>query len=215
MGEVIDDLYLKYAGEQTDDPFSLLSKNPFADLCDALPSSKNDEALIPTLLALYKRLLSFPSELSRLTSEAERLEAQATGEFFESDHGRILQEWLGDFCSYATGRLETALVDIESQAAAEKAYGQAFRADLDFCRNLADTEGYTATRELLLSYKNERLGALRGADEVMVGHKQARADIVAAIKDIRDDYFREESPSLSLQMRRTAVMSFITPQVVT
>ena len=206
MGEVIDDLYLKYAGEQTDDPFSLLSKNPFADLCDALTSSKNDEALIPTLLALYKRLLSFPSELSRLTSEAERLEAQATGEFFESDHGRILQEWLGDFCSYATERLETALVDIESQAAAEKAYGQAFRADLDFCRNLADTEGYTATRELLLSYKNERLGALRGADEVMVGHKQARADIVAAIKDIRDDYFREESPSLSLQMRRTAVM---------
>ncbi len=215
MGEVIDDLYLKYASSRTDEPFSLLWRNPFADLCDGLTPSKNDGALIPTFLSLYERLLSFPAELSRLAEEADRLEAQAAGEFFDSDHGRILREWLDAFRSYAEGRLNEALTDIESDPAAERAYGSAFRADLAFCRSLADAEGYDTTRTLFLSYKNEHLGKLPGASEAMVGHKEARTDIVDAIKSFAANYFRESPAALTAQMRETAVICRVLHDLLT
>ena len=78
MGELIDEFYLKYADSgASSEAFGLLWNNPFADLCDSLTPSKNDAELIPTLLTLYDRLLSFPEELKRLHHEAEELECAA------------------------------------------------------------------------------------------------------------------------------------------
>ena len=207
MGEVIDEFYLRYAdGEREQTAFSLLWKNPFADLCDSLTPSKNDAELIPTLLNLYNRLLSFHEELQRLKTESEHLLSGASGDFFASDHGRIVLEWLREFCTSAAETLEEALVDINGDPAAAKAYSSAFTTDMDFCRRLALVESYEAAYTMMAAYKNERLGSLRGADPLFVAHKEARTAIVDDIKALRKTYFVDPPAVVSEQMRRTAVM---------
>ncbi len=207
MGEIIDEFYHKYAdGNRDITAFSLLRRNPFADLCDSLTSSKNDEDLIPTLLNLYNRLLNFPEELDRLRAEALELAEQAKGDFFTSQHGSILREWLADFCRSAKVMLDAALQDILMDEAACRAYFAAFTDDLEFIGKLSQATTYEEAYELMSLYSNQRLGALRGADPLFVAHKDARTAMVKDIKAIRKAYFSDTPGYISEQMRATAVM---------
>ena len=207
MGEIIDEFYIKYAHEKRGaDSFSLLWCNPFADLCDSLTPSKNDTELIPTLLNLYNRLLSFPEEIERLKIESEELANQADGDFFASAHGAIILDWVQQFCASAAETLENALEDINGDEAAAKAYSSAFTTDLNFCRRLADADTYAEAYGLMAVYKNERLGSLRGADPLFVAHKEARTAIVDDIKALRKTYFADPPAVVSEQMKRTSIM---------
>ena len=210
MGEIIDEFYIKYAeSNRPNNTFSLLWNNPFADLCDSLTPSKNDTDLIPTLLKLYQRLLSFPEEVDRLKIESEQLSAQADSDFFISVHGSILFEWLQHFCSSAIQTLSEALVDIHGDEAATKAYEFAFSNDLDFCKRLSSVSTYAEAYELMVVYKNERLGSLRNADPLFVSHKERRTAIVDEIKALRKTYFCDPPEIVSMQMKQTALMCSI------
>ncbi len=208
MGDLIDEYYLKYAtGGSDPSAFALLRGNPFADLCDSLTPSKNDSELIPTLLNLYNRLLSFPEELERLKMEAEELSIEGYEDdfdFYRSKHGSILREWVNEFTTHATRLLEAALEVIDGDPAAAKAYSAAFTHDLAFCRLLSDACSYGETYELLHGYQNIRLGALRNASEEISEHKEIRAEIVDDIKALRDTYFMDEPAIVAEQMRVTA-----------
>lgn len=216
MGEIIDEFYHKYAdGDRDHTAFSLLRRNPFADLCDSLTSSKNDEDLIPTLLNLYNRLLNFPEELDRLKTEALDLAEQAKGDFFQSQHGSILREWLAEFCLSSKIMLDTALQDILMDEAACRAYFAAFTDDLEFIVKLSNATTYAEAFELMSLYSNQRLGALRGADPLFVAHKEARTAMVKDIKAIRKAYFSDTPAYISEQMRITAVMCDVLHDLLT
>ena len=210
MGEIIDEFYIKYAdGYRDNTAFSLLWRNPFADLCDSLTSSKNDSDLIPILLNLYNRLLSFPEELEKLKIESDQLSKQADDDFFSSVHGQILHDWVNHFCTSAEETLSQALIDITNDDTARKAYYSAFSADLDFCHRLSTVSTYIQAFELMASYKNERLGSLRNADPRFITHKEARTAIVDDIKALRKLYFIDPPSVVAEQMHQTALMCSI------
>lgn len=208
MEELMDEFYLKYAhNTPASDGFSLLWQNPFADLCDSLTPSKNDSDLIPTLLSLYNRLLSFPEELERLHTEAKELSEESFAqdfEFFHSRHGQLLMEWVHEFAHHGVTLLEAALEDIDADPAAARAYSDAFTHDLTFCRRVADTHAYGEMFELFRSYQNLRLGALRNPPACVAAHKERRTELVDDIKALRDTYFQDDSRSVAEQMRITA-----------
>ncbi len=206
MGDLMEAYYIKYAQAPSDELFSLLENNAFADLCDSLTPSKNDEALIPALLALYERLLSFPAELSRLQIEADELEAMANGDFFATSHGKPLHMWLRDFCTSAETALSTGCALIGANEAAVKAYGKAFEADLAFIRELLRASSYSAAYTLLATYQNARLGPLRDASEALIACKEERAELVKAIKTLAKTYFADTPEVVAAQMRQTAQM---------
>ncbi len=206
MGDLMEEFYIRYAGATTGELFSLIRENPFADLCDSLTPSKNDEALIPTFLSLYEKLLAFPAGLDRLSKEANALERDAEGDFFASPHGLVLREWLGEFCASATETMERAMDDIEADEKASKAYGAAFSADLDFVRRLSAVTSYMDAYILFRDYKNARLSVLRDASPAMVAHKEARTALVKAIKDLGKTYFTDLPSAISQQMHATALM---------
>ncbi len=207
MGDIIDEFYIKYATSiGVGGGFSLLEDNPFADLCDGLTSSKNDEALIPTLLSLYDRLLCFPEELSRLKTEYEALENGATVDFFETPHGGIIRDWVLDFTDSAIRRLEDSLDIIATDPAAVTAYDGAIRSDLEFCRSLAEAHSYRKAFDLFSAYSNQRLGTYRGAPAHIVAAKDVRAEIVDDIKALRKTYFVDPPDAVSRQMSEMAVM---------
>ena len=140
MEELIDEFYVKYAFNASKTAstttFTLLHDNPFAALCDSMTPSKNDRDLIPTLQELYNRLLSFPEELERLKTESIRLAEQANGDFLDSDHGKQLYDWVKVFCASALPFYNEAFDLLASDAAASKAYLEAFENDRLFVREL-------------------------------------------------------------------------------
>ncbi len=206
MGEIMDEFYLKYALDRTAEAFSLLDGNPFADLCDALTSSKNDAVLIPTLLKLYERLLSFPAGIGRLKAEAEDLEDAARLDFFACDHGRVLATWLQDLCASALPFYEEACELLAADAAATKAYGRAFEGDYAFFRDLAGAQSYAAAYVCIGLYKNERLAALTGTEGAYDAIKERRTSFVNTVKDLRKAYFADSPETLTAQMLDTAKM---------
>lgn len=210
MGEVMDEYYLKYASPEmhTEESgrFSLLQCNPFADLCDSLTSSKNDEHLIPTLLSLYEKLLSFPAELDRLRMQADSMETAAMGDFFESDHGRVICTWMHDFARSAVNTLDEALMSIDADDHAFAAYHKAFEADRTFCVQLADTQTYHEMYAHMQGYQNLRLGGLKVGKENFVEHKNTRTAIVKSIKTLRTRYFSDSPDVVCHQLKDTARM---------
>ena len=211
MDELIDAYYKKYApsteagGER--DLFSMLSDNPFADLCDALTPARNDEGLPKLLRALYDKLLTYPEGLERLKKQAETLEAQADGDFFASEHGRVLRAWLQDFTLSAEDFLDKALHALGSDLKAVKAYASSFAYDLEFVRQLSQTDTYNGVRKLLLSYAPPSLKPLRGAGEEMAVLKARRAMYTDEIKKkFRDVYFTDDPGKISADMKQTALM---------
>ena len=192
MGELMEQFYEKYAANTDGTLFSLLSANPFADLCDSLTPSKNDNQLLPTLRKLYNSLLNFPEGIRRLEAEAEDLEKGADGEFFDTAHGSLLREWLKTFSSSAEHILSNSLTDLEAVGAVSAALGEAFDYDLSLVRRLSAAETYADAHALLGSYiKPKRI---------------SQAEIREAILEFRDDYFADSPSELSVQMQRTAQM---------
>lgn len=210
MGDLIDEFYLKYASDSSNNgEFSLLWGNPFADLCDSLTPSKNDADLIPGFLSLYNRLLSFPEEIERLKTEADELSvASATNsfDFFATRHGGILQAYVSEFAKHGISVMESALDLIRGDERAEKAYGTAFGADLDFCRRLDRVTTYEEAFFLLSAYQNERLAGLRNPEPAFVTAKEMRSALVDDIKALRDTYFRDSSETIREQMAATATL---------
>ena len=141
--------------------------------------------------------------------QAEELARRADGDFFLSDHGAILKEWLGLFCASAAATLEAALERMEEDPPAAKAYGAAFTHDLNTCRALAAADTYGEVYTILGGYENLKLGSLRGASPDMTAAKDARTDIYKALKKLREDYFSDTPEGLSVQMRETAAMCLV------
>ena len=206
MGELMEEFYTKYAAQGNGALFSMLANNPFADLCDGLTSSKNDEDLLPTLRDLYDRLLSFPDGIERLRMEAEDLERGADGEFFNTAHGALLREWLWAFFVFAERILSEGLAVIETDEKASLAYGPAFSYDLTFVRRLCAVETYTDAYTLLNSYEKPSLKAVKNASCEIVEKREARAKVCKDILALKKDYFSEDAETLSEQMRKTAQM---------
>ena len=213
MGELIDEFYLKYASSgETSEAFGLLWSNPFADLCDSLTPSKNDTDLIPTLLTLYARLLSFPEELERLRDESRLLKAAAEGEdfdFFDTPHGAVIREWVKLFAQHGIDVLREGLEEIYSDEKASKAYAAAFENDRDFCYALSSSHTYAEAYALFRGYQNLRLGALRNAPPSIAEAKEKRAELVDDIKALRDAYFCDEPDSVADQMAATAKLCLV------
>ncbi len=206
MNDLMVEFYEKYASEVDGGLFSLLSSNPFADLCDSLTPSKNDEELLPTLRALYEKLLSFPEGIDRLAREAEELEACADGDFFASAHGALLREWMEELRISSEAFLTDALRVINADDAAAKAYGKAFSADLDFMRALARVNTYAEARELFAGYTKARVSGLSGASAELVALRERRGSIGDAVKEMASTYFAASPEELAEEMRDTARM---------
>lgn len=208
LGELIEKFYLRNAPELfSTDTFSLLWGNIFANLCDGLTSSKNDVDLIPNLLHLYDRLLSFPEGLEKLHTEAVELENAASEpsfDFFSTRHGKILSEWLTLFCQHGIPLLEEAIEDISPDPNARKAYLSAFENDLSLLQQLSQAEGYSRAYDLFHAYENQRLGALRNADPIFVTHKERRTELLGQIKSLRETYFIDPPEIVRQQFLHTS-----------
>lgn len=205
FGELIDEFYLKYApDEQNENLFSLLENNVFADLCDSLTPSKNDASLTQTFRTLYNKLLNFTAGLERLKTQAQRLDAQASGDFLASDHGKILKEWMLLFCASSIRFFKDALAIISQSPEATKAYYNGFDSELTFLvslEGLLKQGSYQDVQQHLRKYELGKLTGLTNAAPIYAELRESKNAIAKIIRSFRDIYFKDDTDTISQEMR--------------
>ena len=218
MERAIDTFYAKYASSDTGEAlFSLLENNPFADLCDCLTPSKNDNALIGTFLDLYERLLGFPEGLGRLKTEGERLCSQAGGDFLRSDHGSLLKAWLDDFCKSGLNFYRHVCPILEADEKAEKAYLPSFLNDRTFFEALADAlhaGDFATVNATIAAHSALSLKGIRDPQTVIKEAKLRRADYLAEIKNLKE-ILGTTALSLEDQMMRCGQLCLVLHEFLT
>lgn len=210
MDELMDLFYKKYAPPQkrgAGQLFSLLEGNDFADLCDALSASRNDDMLPSVFRELYNRLLTYPAGLERLHIQAQRLLTQADGDFLASDHGAPLRAWVHDFAQSAVTFYQEALTLLETDAKALRAYGPSFTYEKEFVQRLQSADSYAEITALLAAFSPPALKPLIGAAPEIVSLKERRNGYKKCITDtFGKQLFAEDAAKIAQDMRKTARM---------
>lgn len=213
MEDLVNEFYQKYATKANDQGmFTLLENNPFADLCDGLTASKDDSSLTASLYALYKKLLNFKEELSRLKTQGELLSKEAKGDFLTSTHGSVIRDWMLLFCDSSINFFTEALETISLSPAATKSYYNGFDEELSFLKTLKSklTNGsYEDVQAHLHSYTLGKITALTNAEPIYVDLKNKKNAIAKVIRDFRDDYFNLPAAEISQQMEYLSRQCFI------
>ena len=217
MEGLVDEYYVKYAQPTDDGIFSMLQGNDFADLCDALTPSKDDNRLTATLLSLYHKLLSFPAGLSRLSTEAEVLRREADGDFLRSTHGRVFAEYLEEMCASYLPFFDRVCDIIANDPIAYKSEWNSFQYDRDFLQTLQTIlkeGGYDALRAHVLAYRTPRLSANSKLDPCYADYRARRKKFNDMMKDLPKKLV-EDATSAAAQMRGTARMCEILYDLLT
>lgn len=208
MEQLIEEFFRAKAvkAQSGEDLFALLDENPFADLVDALTSSKDDSGLTRTLINFYERLLNFPAGVSRLKEEADRLRTAADKEFFDAPQGKLLKAWKEDFCVTAVSFYKDALEYIANDPQALKAYDAGFRSDSEFMARLDAAKTYDEVQRLVNGFTPAKLTAYRGKDEYVKKLKDRRTQLCKVVTGKMKDRFAWTAAEASRDMRRTADM---------
>ncbi len=210
MEGLIDEYYTKYAQSNIENNvFSLLADNPFADLCDSLTSSKNDENLVSTLLNLYSKLLSYPIGLDRLSKEADDLRREAQEDFLCSTHGRIIAKRLEEMCFSYLSFYEAACADIATDPKVAKKYLPSFAYDCDFIKKLQDlvqARRFVDVHAHLITYSPVGLTGIKNIDPLFAFYRDERAKRKDRLTKLSKQYTMTTPTEILIQMERTALM---------
>lgn len=156
MNEAID---LGYSGELS------VSADSFAACADSLGDMRNDSKLFEVFYDLYEKLLNHPHYIEYLRECAEAYDAVVAGDFFESDYGRVIRDYVRPELEYLIRILNGALDYFSGYEAAVRA---AFADDLDFCvraLELLNEGSYAKTRDFFSTYSPTKLKSPRGDDK--------------------------------------------------
>ena len=188
-------------------PYQAIRDNAFADMMDHLMSNRSDGKIIPLLLKYYDQFSSYPEGIELLQSCAQRLNRQADGEFFESDHGKSIVERLkvifGDFLDELQFIKDSLSYDPDVAQKCEPL----IQSDIDFCRAVCaslDEGSYTATQVVINSFLSKaRFPTIKNKPKEAEYYKNWRAVFKEEIKNAQG--LLSAPPSvIAVQMHRTA-----------
>lgn len=197
MEKAIDQMYEDYAD--------------FPSFVECFGSARQSNNISDIFLNIHKKLESVPEGIEFVRDCAEKTFNDAQNDFFDTSYGKILQQNTKDLFNHYFNAYSNMVATISSDEAINKAYGSAFRDDLEFCKSLCSAvnnseHGYSQIRELLLSHSFEALGKLTSANstEQSVRFKAKRDEFKKCIISLREKSFSKSAQTISRAMLDTA-----------
>lgn len=181
MNAVIDEWY-----EKNDDRYD------FPRFVESFSGTRDEGSLVESLISYSQALDSIPDPDGFTAQMAKRSLEDAEREFFDTDAGEILRQYVKDRFEYFLSVAERASAEFSDGGVCERNYKGAFDYDAEFCRDvLSALDGsYRATREVMLSYSPPSLKSLgKAKTERSVCYKELRDRIKKNIKKIAEQSF--------------------------
>lgn len=190
MGALLEEFYQKYAPEKVSTSLERIEQNAFAHAMDHLLSNRSNGKLIPLLCDFYELFSSYPEGIGILRRCADRLQAEAKGEFMSTQYGRALADYLRDlFQGYLAelNELRSALfADPDAYAKCSGILGT----DIDYCTAMLEAlrEGsYERLRCVANSFIVGRFPIIKEKSAAVIRYRDVRAvmrkDIAAKVQE--------------------------------
>ena len=179
MKEVLEGFFER-CGEFSDGRLSSVGyRSLFSDLVGIISVARDSSELIPTLLKIYGKLITAPEGIDQLKRQAERMQASASLDFFDTDEGRIIRDELCSLIGYVASTFEKCREEMAQDPILREKYIPCFDANATLCRSLLQvtrTENYGAVRGAFATYAPERIPSLK---------KEEKTEISEHYKDLR------------------------------
>ena len=187
----------------------------FSDLVGVIAVARDSSALIPTLLKIYDKLITAPEGIAQLKKHAERLDASASLDFFDTDEGRIIRGELCSLLRYTASTFEKCCTEMASEGEWKEKYIPCFDTNAELCRSLlsiTESENYEAVRAAFVSYAPERIPSLKGDEKTEVSeyYKDLRGKkLNPAVKGAAKELLYADTDEISAWYKQCARLSLL------
>ena len=198
---MMDDLIEEYYDTRTD--------GEFAALADHFIGMRNDSQLSSILTEIYQKIAKYPEGMAFFKRCAQRYEEEADLPFLTTHFGQAVKDYILMRLHADLERMTHAIDEISDGGAAQKAYENPFRHDLDTCTALIgylEKDDYEGARTVLLTYAPLRLGSLKanGKTEQTVAACNIRKQVVSDLREEIASHFALPQSKLPALARATA-----------
>jgi len=183
----------------------------FPKFVECFGTAKQSNSIAEIFLDLHQKLESVPDGIDFIKKCADRAQAEAENDFFNTSYGETLMQISKETFEHYRSAYSSMLDILELNEAAYSAYGKAFSSDFEFCRALcaaADNRqsGYSDIRTLVFSHSFEKLGKLSASEssEQIARFKSKRDEFKKCIKGMREKAFSKDSQTIRRAMLDTA-----------
>jgi len=210
LGDTIKELYVRHERESdpTDNPFSKLDENPFAQSMDDLLGNRSNADFDAKLLQFYRKFASFPGGIAILKDYANDLRSSAESDFMESTAGAALRKYLLEACEYFLAHLKKTGGFLEIDSDCRKYFGGVHEYDTSFFESLQEAlvqDGtYDRIKGIIASYQKIRFPSMRAKPSEMDFYKNIRAEINKAVEDWNERFFSYSDEEIRSQILRNA-----------
>ena len=149
MEQVIEDFY-SASKDPENGILGLARESVFLSFVETLVTSRDFSALIPTLTELYQKLVTSERGVARIADCAERMEREATGDFFDSLWGSQLRDHTVNSLLALEQKFLRAKAEIASDPLCGAAFADMFDSDAARCGMIAHrlkTDGYAGAAQ--------------------------------------------------------------------
>ncbi len=178
-------------------------------LADTLGRTRDASQLDLTLRELYDKLVSMGLDESFPRECAERLEAAAEEEFFDSPWGEIIKKRVSDAAQHYKRVLDSLMPQMAQSEAVTVKYLPTARAIYDYLTRLLTERSqgsYAEMHRAFLSYEKVSLGTLSAKQktDAALRFKELRDEIEKCFTETLNRYFASDEEQIAKSMRRLA-----------
>ena len=211
--DVLDGLlethYAKSAVQTSvEDPLARIKENAFAEAMDHLMSGRSDGKLDFLLLKFYERFASYPQGIGLLHDCAKRLIAEADGEFFRSQAGKSIHNYILEQISSHLAFLKNFSAKIESDPDLYLKLCGILTSDTDFCNAMLralESNSYKEVQRVAYTFITGRFPTIRGdVPDVVLTYKAWRNKFKESVTKKIQPYLQWPAEVLPEQFKRTA-----------
>ena len=203
MEQVMEDFYAQ-CRDAEHGVLGLAKESAFLSLVETLVSSRDFSALVPTLTALYQKLVTSERGVARIADCAARIEHEAEGDFFDSLWGTQLRNHTVNTLLAMEQKFLKAKSEIADDPSCGAAFVQMFDADAARCGMIAHrlcTGGYAGAAEAFAAHPAVRQPSVKKdvrtplCEEFIEFRKKQnekinklKADFTVPVEDIRAQF---------------------------
>ena len=168
MHETIEEYFLKLKLYDDAKLSGLLDQSSYTDLLSIISTARDSSDTIPTLIEIYKKLMTSPLGVEQLRQHADRMSASASLDFFDTEEGKLIKKQILNTVRYVKRSFEKCIKDFEEIPFVKENYLSCFIFDCDKFSSLLEAlepSGFSDAAEVICSFSWAKIPSISEGDK--------------------------------------------------
>lgn len=179
-------------------------RSNYTDLLNIISAARDNSNISPTLIDIYRKLITSPKGVGQLKDHALRMKESSQKDFFETEEGKAVRSNALDAVKNVIASFEKCCKDMaDEDLAFSKKYIPCFEDNKTLCIALYEKikkQSYVDAKEAIFAYKADRISSLKKEEQCAESeyYKNLRGKkLNPAISDIKKKLFFSTQEEIS------------------